>query len=179
MSIHAMIDLETFGTKPDCVITSLGVIKFDPYTDTEPYDGLYLKLDIDEQNELNRSVDDDTMAWWGKQEASVRNEALSEEGRTNLTEALSQINKSLVGVDKIWAQGPVFDIAILEHLYRQLNTPTPWNFWQIQDSRTLFNLMPVDPRKAIQEDLHNALADCYYQAKCVQQTFKHFRVTKR
>jgi hypothetical protein len=23
------------------------------------------------------------------------------------------------------------------------------------------------------------LADCYYQAKCVQQTFKHFGVTKR
>ena len=33
-------------------------------------------------------------------------------------------------------------------------------------------------RKAIQEELHNALADCYYQAKCIQSTFKHFGVKK-
>jgi len=38
--------------------------------------------------------------------------------------------------------------------------------------------MPVDPRKAIQTDAHNALADCYYQAKCVQQSFKHFGITR-
>ena len=55
----------------------------------------------------------------------------------------------------------------------------PWNFWQIRDSRTLFAMMPSDPRKAIQEELHNALADCYYQAKCVQSTYKHFGVKSR
>jgi hypothetical protein len=36
--------------------------------------------------------------------------------------------------------------------------------------------MPKDPRKDIQEELHNALADCYYQAKCVQKSYKHFGV---
>ena len=29
-----MIDLETLGTKPDSVIISLGIIKFDPYSRT-------------------------------------------------------------------------------------------------------------------------------------------------
>ena len=29
--------------------------------------------------------------------------------------------------------------------------------------------MDEDPRKSIQTDLHNALADAYYQAKCVQK----------
>jgi hypothetical protein len=38
-------------------------------------------------------------------------------------------------------------------------------------------MMPSDPRKAIQEEMHNALADCYYQAKCIQSTYKHFGVT--
>lgn len=176
MAIHSMIDLETLGTQPDSVIISLGVIKFDPFSDNEPYDGQYLKLDIDEQNTLGRKVDDDTLAWWSKQDPKVRDEALTDEGRTSLTEALQIINKSLVGVDYIWAQGPCFDIVMLEHLYRQKETPLPWNFWQIRDSRTLFGMMPVDPRKAIQQDLHNALADCYYQAKCVQQSYKHFRI---
>ena len=88
------------------------------------------------------------------------------------------IRDSCVGVDQLWCQGPLFDYAILQNLYKNVNKPCPWNFWQIRDSRTIFSMMPTDPRKAIQEELHNALADCYYQAKCVQQTFKAFGVTK-
>ena len=41
MATHAMIDLETLGTKPDCVILTLGAIKFDPFTNEEPQSGLY------------------------------------------------------------------------------------------------------------------------------------------
>ena len=67
-------------------------------------------------------------------------------------------------------------VVMLQHLYKSAETPVPWNYWQIRDSRTLFKMMPQDPRKAIQEQLHNALADCYYQAKCVQQSYKHFGV---
>ena len=39
--MHGMIDLETLGTSPDTVILTLGAIKFDPYTNVEPSDGLY------------------------------------------------------------------------------------------------------------------------------------------
>ena len=58
MSTHAMIDLETLGTKPDCVVLTLGAIKFNPYTQTEPDKGLYIRLDVDEQTKMGRSVDD-------------------------------------------------------------------------------------------------------------------------
>jgi len=76
----------------------------------------------------------------------------------------------------LWAQGPAFDIVILEDLYRQLKLPIPWNFWQIRDSRTLFSLLPKDPRKDIIQEAHNALADCYYQAISVQKAYKHLGV---
>ena len=78
----------------------------------------------------------------------------------------------------MWAQGPVFDIVILENLYQQLGLPLPWNFWQIRDSRTLFSLLPEDPRKAIRQEAHNALADCYFQAKCVQKAYSDLKVVK-
>ena len=178
MAQHAMIDLETLGTKPDCVILTLGAIKFNPFTNEEPHSGIYQKINIDEQDALGRSQDDSTIEWWGKQTASVQEEAFTEDGRISLDTMTKEINKFLVGVDVVWAQGPAFDIVILENLYQQLKLPIPWNFWQIRDSRTLFSMMPTDPRKAIQESLHNALADCYYQAKCVQSTFKHFGVKK-
>ena len=94
-------------------------------------------------------------------------------------EAIKQLNKFSVGVDEFWCQGALFDYAILQHLYKQMETPVPWNYWQIRDSRTVFNMMPQDPRKGMQKDLHNALADCYYQAKCLQKVYKHFGVTKK
>ena len=38
MSTHAMIDLETLGTQPDCVILTLGGIKFNPYNKEDDED---------------------------------------------------------------------------------------------------------------------------------------------
>lgn len=181
MATHGMIDLETLGVEPDSVIMTLGAIKFDPFTDDEPYSPLYLRCDIEEQSELlGRSIDDNTIAWWGKQKQEIQDEAFGDhEGRVNMDQLTKAINKFCVGIDYLWCQGPLFDYAILQNLYKQVGKPCPWNFWQIRDSRTLFAMMPQDPRKAIQEELHNALADCYYQAKCVQQTYKHFGVTNK
>ena len=178
MATHGMIDLETLGVTNDCAILTVGAIKFDPYSNAEPHSGLYLRVNVDEQTELGRTVDDNTLEWWGKQDPKIRDEALGDENRVSVNELLRQLNKFTVGCSELWCQGPLFDYAILEHLYKQMGQPCPWNYWQIRDSRTVFSMMPQDPRKAIQEELHNALADCYYQAKCIQSTFKHFGVKK-
>ena len=119
------------------------------------------------------------MEWWGKQDAKIREEALGDEDRTTLLDFIKQLNKFCVGLDELWCQGPLFDYAILQNLYAQLGQPVPWNYWQIRDSRTLFNMLPKDPRKDVQMDLHNALADCYFQAKSVQKAYKNFGVKKR
>ena len=180
MAIHAMIDLETLGVEPDSVVVTLGAIKFDPFTETEPHTPLYVRADIEEQTEkFGRNIDDNTLAWWSKQPQTIQDEAFGDEHeRSSVKHILKKLNKWCVGLDYIWCQGPTFDFVILQDLYKNAETPVPWNYWQIRDSRTLFKMMPQDPRRAIQEQLHNALADCYYQAKCVQQSYKHFGVKK-
>ena len=107
-----------------------------------------------------------------------REEALGESDRVSLDTLYRDLNKFLVGVDNIWAQGPVFDIAILENLYRQCGWPTPWQFWQISDSRTLFKTHG-DPRVKGKAGLHNALEDCVSQATAVQQIYKKLGIEKR
>ena len=174
---HVMIDLETLGTKPDSVILSLAALKFDPYSNKEPTDGIYIKLDVDQQVALPRTIDEDTLNWWAKQSDEIREEAMGEQDRVSLKTATKELNKFLVGVDKIWAQGPVFDIVILENLYRQLNIPAPWNYWQIADCRTLFSL-EEDPRKK-GDLLHNPLYDCVIQAKGVQEIFRRYKIKER
>lgn len=173
MSTDLMIDIETLGTRPDCVILTVGAIKFDPASQIEPHTGFYHRLDVDEQLASGRTVDQDTLDWWNTQPVSVRDEALGEEDRTNISQFIKELNKQLVGVKSIWAQGPTFDFVILENLYRQVCAPIPWHYWQIRDSRTLFQVAG-DPRVAGRNQAHNALADCYYQAKGVQSIYQKF-----
>lgn len=176
--IHGMIDLETLGVSPDSAIMTLGAIKFNPWgDDSQIHSPLYLRGDVDEQiSTYNRTVDDNTIAWWQKQDPAVVEEAFGDHDRVSMDELTKQLNKWCVGVDYIWCQGPSFDIVMLENLYKNIGKPVPWNFWQIRDSRTLFSLMPRDPRKDIDFAAHNALEDCKVQAKCVQQVFKHFNI---
>lgn len=172
-----MLDLETLSTRPDATILTFGAVKFDPYSNVIG-DGIYHRIDVDEQISLGRHVDDNTVAWWAQQEEDVREEALGENNRINLEKFCASLNKFIVGSNCIWAQGPVFDIVILENLYRQLNKPVPWNFWQIRDSRTLLSTYG-DPRDKNKAGLHNALEDCISQANAVQIIFAQTRVKPR
>ena len=173
-----MLDLETLGTRPGCVILTIGAVKFDPYSLKEPGPGIYMRVDADEQIAKGREVQEDTLKWWMDQAEDIREEALGEADRVSVEYMYTELNRICVGVQNIWAQGPVFDIAILENIYRQYGWPTPWQFWQIRDSRTLFGVHG-DPRVKGREGHHNALADCVYQAQGVQQIYKRLGIIKK
>lgn len=179
MTTHAMIDIETLDTCPESTVLSVGAVKFDPYNMTDPHARKLWRPSVDEQLSMGRSTSDDTIAWWAKQEEAVREATFTEEGRIPSETFMSCLNKYLVGVDKIWCQGPQFDMVILENLFEQFKHHRNWAYWQVCDSRTVFNMMPVDPRKGIQQNLHSADDDAYWQAVCVQQCFSHFNVQKR
>jgi hypothetical protein len=172
-----MLDLESLGTRPDCAILTLGAIKFNPYVLDDFGDSLYLRIDVDEQLALGREVQEDTLQWWMKQAEDVREEALGEGDRVSLESMYKQLNRFVVGVTNIWCQGPAFDIVILENIYRQCGWPTPWQFWQIRDSRTLFGVHG-DPREKGKAGLHNALEDCVSQAQGVQQIYHKHNIVK-
>lgn len=168
-----MIDLETLDTRPQCAVLSLGAVKFDPTNSSEPHSELYFKICVDDQHRLGRTTSDDTLEWWSKQDPKALEEAFDQTGSISVDDALRQLSKWIVGVDTIWGQGYGFDITILEDMYRSNNTPIPWQFWQVKDSRTLFGCCKTDPRKVLgQNNLHNALADSYFQARGVQLAYK-------
>jgi hypothetical protein len=177
--MDVMLDIETLSTRPESVLLTIGAVKFDPWGDDVDTDhGLYHRVNVDEQLELGRHVQEETVQWWGNQPADVFEEAMGESNRVSLAQMTADLNRFLVGVENIWCQGPAFDIVILENLYRQLIKPTPWQFWQIRDSRTLFGVHG-DPREKDLKAAHNALMDCYYQAIGVQQVYKTAKIAKR
>lgn len=181
MATHGMIDLETLDVFPTATVLSLGAVKFDPTSDAEPHSDLYFKISIDDQDRLGRTVSDSTLEWWGNQDPKIMEEAFDQSNPNEVMtveQALDSLNRWVVGVDEIWGQGYGFDITILENMYRMIGKPIPWQFWQISDARTITKRMPKDPRKDMQTNLHNALADAYFQAKSVQIMFKHHGWTR-
>ena len=124
---------------------------------------------------MGRDVMQETVNWWSKQPKEISDEAFSDDNRASLDDMIKKINKFSVGVDVFWCQGPLFDYAILQDIYKQLGYPVPWQYWQIRDSRTLFSLVPKDPDEE-RTGLHNALEDCYFQAKKVQRVYKQLGI---
>lgn len=177
MPYSIMLDLETLSTRPDATILTFGACRFNPYKQEDITQGIYFRIDVDSQVDLGRHVDEDTVEWWGRQSEDVREEAMSPDNRIGLVEFTKQLNRFIVGADLIWAQGLVFDIVILENLYRQLGLPCPWQFWQIRDSRTLLSTLG-DPREKNKAGLHNALEDAVSQAQAVQFVFKEAGITE-
>lgn len=175
MTIHAMIDIETLDTFPTSVILSVGAVKFDPFKQ-EPYSKTLWRPNIDEQVNAGRTISDNTLQWWAQQDKHIQDTTFTDEGRITCVDFCKLLNKFLVGVDKIWAHGPQFDMVIIENLFDQIKHHKGWAFWQVMDSRTVFNMMPTDPRKGIQENLHSADDDAYWQAVCVQKAYTFFNI---
>ena len=172
-----MLDIETLATSPDAVVLTFGAIKFDPFNTSTPMsDGIYFRINVDEQIDLGRRVDEGTVAWWGTQSAEVREEALGETDRVSLEDFTKALNKFVVGATRIWAQGPVFDIVILENLYRQIGKPAPWQYYSIRDSRTLLKALGDDRKGGAL--LHNALADAVSQAEAVQSAVNRHKLVE-
>ncbi len=164
-----MIDLETLAVSPRSVVLSLGAVKFNPYSD-DIGDTLYFKLDLDDQDLLNREIDPNTLDWWAKQDKEIMEEAFSPQDRISLDSAMDQFHKFAWGTDAFWSHGATFDLVIVEDILRQLNRPLPWNYWQLRDTRTLFAL-GQDPDMP-QGRKHDALQDAIRQAVGVQNVYK-------
>jgi len=181
---HMMIDLETMATTPDTVVLTLGAVKFSPFNDDREKENranekLYLKFDIDLQQDDGRVIDDDTLAWWGKQPEAVFEEAFSEDNRITLKAGLIELRKFWHEGTKsryVWGHGCGFDMTILEHCFRQVGEPIPWDFWNVRDTRTMFDLgfdhnMPMDGH-------HHALADAMRQVIGVQNIYRELGLKK-
>lgn len=170
MTKHLMIDLETLAVSPRAVILSLGAVHFDPLG-KGILDQIYFKIDLDDQDILKREIDPNTIDWWSKQDPKIMEEAFSLKDRIPLHRAMDMFHKFAWGCKTFWSHGAGFDLVIIEDVLRQLNRPLPWSFWQLRDTRTLFDL-GIDPDMP-KESKHDALQDAIRQAIGVQNVYRH------
>jgi exodeoxyribonuclease VIII len=176
MAKHLMVDMETMAVSPNAVVLSLGAVHFNPYENGHG-DSLYFRIDIDDQDALGREVDPNTITWWSSQPSEIMEEAFSPDNRIPLVDAIDQFHRFAWGCSAFWSHGATFDLVILENIYRQLNKPLPWNYWQLRDTRTLFDL-GQDPEMP-QGSKHDALQDAIRQAVGVQNVYRKLNIKER
>ena len=172
MTTHVMIDFETLDTAISAAVLSVGMVKFDP-NGTGIFSEYYAKISIDDQTAIGRTISDDTIAWWSRQDESVMDEAFSDEGRIPLAQAIDEMHKFMWGQTYFWSHGSTFDIMIMQNLYDSIGKVYPWQYYNVRDTRTLFSLCNVTIDKA---NLHNPLDDAKRQAKAVQDALKILNV---
>jgi hypothetical protein len=131
----------------------------------------YARIDLESQSA--RSIQQDTIDWWATQPAAARDEAFNEADRIPLDRALDELGKLIWQSKRIWAQGPTYDMNILEHAYKSYGKALPWQFYNVRDARTVYSLWPDCPRPPTS---HHALEDCRRQIDMLQATLKHLNV---
>jgi len=165
-----MIDLEGLATGPDTTILTIAAQAFDPLGHGFFDQHYYARVTLESQPD--RKIEQGTIDWWATQKAAQA-EAFAEEDRIPLDEALDGLGRLIWHAKRIWAQGPTYDMNILEHAYKSYNKPIPWQYYSVRDSRTVFGLWPELPKPPTS---HHALEDCRRQIELLQTTLRHLNI---
>lgn len=166
-----MIDIEGLGTGPDTTILTIAAQAFDPLGSGYYDQHYYCRVDLESQE--GRSIQQSTIDWWATQPAESREEAFGEDNRIPLRQALEELGRIAWHAKRIWANGPTYDMNILEHAYKSLGMNIPWQFYNVRDARTVYSLWPNLSKPPIS---HHALEDCRRQIDLLQQTLQHFQI---
>ena len=148
MANDIMIDMETLSTSPNCVILTIGAVRFDPRGEG-----------VVERLELRPTIEEQT-------------EALGDQGRISYRDALEQLKKFCWNRNAVWSNGATFDIVVAENAFRQVDIKIPWNFWAIRDTRTLYDIAKVKLSDGGHSTSHKAVEDCERQVAVVQMAYK-------
>lgn len=188
---HIMLDLETLGTTPGCVIVSIGAVAFDPFAekldDVLLDDGFHTVINKESCMEALLHVDAETARWWAGQGDEARKvlQLASAPDAPPLVDALD----SLVGYVSthgnpskalVWGNGADFDNPILTVAARHANIKLPWQ-WGNRCYRTVKNLFEfmqpdfVAPKLTRLGTHHNALDDAKSQALHMWDLLNCFR----
>jgi exodeoxyribonuclease VIII len=171
LRMDVMIDIEGLATGPETTILTIAAQEFDPLRRECWGRDYYVRVDLESQE--GRTIEQGTIDWWASQPESIREEAFAEHDRVPLRTALEGLHRMAWHAKRIWAQGPTYDMNILEHAFKSLGMPLPWRYYSVRDSRTLFSLCP-DLEKYPAS--HHALEDCRRQCLLLWDSLEKLKI---
>lgn len=177
-----MVDLETLSTRSNAVILVIAGIKFDRQRvetldePVETMDTFYRRVHIQSCVDVGMHIDPETEAWWKTQSTEMYEENFGKE-RVPLQTALEDFKKWYGKSTLVWSNGASFDIPILDEAYLRCNQKSPWKYWEIRDTRTIYDIGNVKSYNLPKINNHHALYDCWRQIWGVKKAIQYLRQT--
>jgi len=171
MANDIMVDIESLDTSPFCCILTIGAVRFDP-KGIGVVEKLELRPTLEDQTDLGRTINEDTLRWWSTQSAEAQLEALGDEGRIPFKEAMEQLYKFCWNRRAVWSNGAAFDCVVMETAWTQLGMRIPWPFYTVRDTRTLYEVTGVKLNDKSYKTTHKAVEDAERQALVLQDGYR-------
>lgn len=182
--IDLMIDIETLGQGPGCVITSVALVPFNlngkPLEDSTPFQ---IQLHIGEQLAEGYTMNMDTLEWWLNNSLEVRRSTFGGVGwlselTTELVEYIQQIEKEYKTY-RLWATSAKMDYGCIHYTFAKQGKPYPFNHTAEHCARTVRNLtkmlVPGYKLDADKGRNHDAIRDCITQIDQLQKQYQALR----
>lgn len=169
--MHVMLDLETMGTRPGCVVRSIGAVAF--HLTGEILDEFYCNIDWASCVLAGLTVDNKTVEWWARQSEHAR--ASLDRDAIPLLEACRAFHAwcRKVGLTRVWGHGANFDPPVWEAACLAAGVSVPWKYSQVRDTRTMFDLCGYDFSGFAREGTHHhALDDARNQARYLAKAWQ-------
>lgn len=155
-----VIDIETLGVSDDSIVLSIGVVIADVQQDLSFAElvnsGLYLKVDVSEQQLAGRITDESTVKWWMSQGDAAKRVLAKKKTDVPVEEVvphmLTYFEKTGYNAEKNtwWSRGPL-DCRVLSNFFLKtssfydetLRNPDnhPLKFWMWRDIRTALEIL--------------------------------------
>lgn len=170
---HVVVDIETLGTRPGCVILQIGaadILQCQP-----PFSAT---LQIQPQLEAGLYKDENTLIWWEKQKSDKNKQAWAEEYHPATAlklfgEYLKEIQLCGPPLEGVWGNSSIFDLGILAYTHSAFNLPVPWNYKQEFCLRTLKFL--IAPDEYIEGITHTADEDACAEAEWLKNALSKLK----
>lgn len=162
---NLMIDIETLGNTSSAAMVSIAVVAFDR---TE--NGPSMMQNIDLQDALEHGdVSASTLQWWAKEDQALFQSMLNNGNMKTVYALIDLAAFATLHLDdnfKIWANGPDFDLKIIEDKIERFKDYPVSKFWSPWNQRCVRTLKAIDPDLAksfVNTEKHNPLQDCLTQ----------------
>lgn len=132
-----IIDLETLGKRPGCIIATLAAVEIDIERRSPAVSQFYRRISHVSAMKAGLTIDPETYGWWMGQPRQPFDEIFSvDEERHPLRDVLEAFADH-IGPDAIlYGNGPSFDLGILAAAYDAVALPVPWHYRQERCLRT-------------------------------------------
>lgn len=167
-----MLDIETLGQAPGCVIFSLAAVPFSKKDGQIGEAHFHKNIDIQSCLDVGLKIDPTTLHWWIQKSAlflSIQQDTFELKG--TLERLASFIKANCVEGVRVWGKGPSFDNAIMRDAYDRYQMPLPWKYSKERCVRTFLDGYEDLLKKHLpfDGDVHHPVADAKHQIKSMHK----------